>query len=788
MYEHYAFKVLTADGIQDMSNINVSYDPAYQKLSFHTLKIIRNGKEINKLKDIEIEVIRRESNLERSLYDGSLTAVINIPDVRVNDIIEYAYTTTGFNPANEGNFSATYYLQYTLPVNRIYAKIITPKASSLQYKLLDDAPKPKKLATDTGIAYIWDLAAEESAVYDSNTPNWYSKQKRISVSTFKNWKDVNQLMLSIFNKVPKTLGVTDGITDPKASLEENIINAIQFVQDDVRYLGFESGINAFQPHAPKEVLQRRYGDCKDKSLLLVTLLQQMGVTAYPFLVNTYSSKNFEQLLPSHTLFNHCIAYFSLNGKEYFVDPTLNYQGGDLDHIAFPEYGAGLLVKEHEATLKTIPTTEPPTVTIEENITLDSINGSASFTIASVYTGSKADYMRSYLTSTTQENLNSEFLNYYSNLYPNITNVKDVVYEDNHRDNTNSLRITEHYKINPFWNTSEEEGLIYCETSPLILESQIDYASSTKRQMPYYTGTPFKFSQKTIVHLPESWIIKDSDYHQGDDNFTYDRAISYADRTLTISHDYELKKSVLPASEVTSFLKKHSDINDKIAYQLTYNDNTIATNTSASSFSWLSVLLALISLGTAIFFAIKLYKKYDPAPKGNQNLAIGGWLVLPAIGLTLSPIVLLFQIIGLDFFSGNTWEGLLSYEYPTSFYLVIIYGLEIIINMAYLVFVVVVLILFYQKRSNVPILISIVYILAFLVPLIDTLSIDLLIPDLYSSEENNSTYTTILRSFISACIWIPYFNISDRVKNTFTNTYKKEMPKVEEATESNLLHH
>jgi transglutaminase-like putative cysteine protease len=47
---------------------------------------------------------------------------------------------------------------------------------------------------------------------------------------------------------------------PEAYTEE----VIRFVQDEVRYLGFEEGLNAHMPHTPLDVYNQRFGDCKDK--------------------------------------------------------------------------------------------------------------------------------------------------------------------------------------------------------------------------------------------------------------------------------------------------------------------------------------------------------------------------------------------------------------------------------------------------------------------------------------------------------------------------------------------
>jgi hypothetical protein len=81
-YFRYAYKVLTSEGIQSMSDLSVEYDPAYQTLSFHNARVHRNGKIINQL-PASIKTIQREERMDRYLYDGSLTAILNLTDIRV---------------------------------------------------------------------------------------------------------------------------------------------------------------------------------------------------------------------------------------------------------------------------------------------------------------------------------------------------------------------------------------------------------------------------------------------------------------------------------------------------------------------------------------------------------------------------------------------------------------------------------------------------------------------------------------------------------------------------------
>src|SRR5688572_20489195 len=76
-FQHFAYKVLTNEGLQQMSDLSVDFNPAYQNLSFHSIKIFRKNEVIDNLKSAEIKTIQREESMDRFLYDGYKTAIIN---------------------------------------------------------------------------------------------------------------------------------------------------------------------------------------------------------------------------------------------------------------------------------------------------------------------------------------------------------------------------------------------------------------------------------------------------------------------------------------------------------------------------------------------------------------------------------------------------------------------------------------------------------------------------------------------------------------------------------------
>ena len=122
--------------------------------------------------------------------------------------------------------------------------------------------------------------------------------------------------------------LTGGLEEPRARLEA----LLAFARRQVRYVAVEVGEGGFRPSPPGEVLERRWGDCKDKSLLLVDLLAAAGIPAHPTLVLSSRRSRIDAGFPSPWHFNHMIVAVEAAavapaegdpsaGGFLFVDPT-----------------------------------------------------------------------------------------------------------------------------------------------------------------------------------------------------------------------------------------------------------------------------------------------------------------------------------------------------------------------------------------------------------------------------------------------------------------------------------
>jgi len=138
--------------------------------------------------------------------------------------------------------------------------------------------------------------------------------------------------------------------------------------------------------------------------------------------------------------------------------------------------------------------------------------------------------------------------------------------------------------------------------------------------------------------------------------------------------------------------------------------------------------------------------------------IRGWLILPAIGLVVSPVLLVIVII-------QQILTLLDHGQYRQLDILFFLGFDILSKVVLLVLVCVVAYLFFKRRSGAPTT-FILYLLAYLgfagVELLwgmIAFGADTLVPLLRS--------TNIIGIAIACAIWIPYFRLSRQVKRTFT---------------------
>lgn len=571
LYRHLAEKVVNQSGLQSVSNISVNYDPSYETLKWHNLAIIRNGKIIDRKADAKVETLRREKELENSIYNGRLTANIILADLRVGDIVDYSYTVIGQNPIYAGHFADAEYLEWAVPVGKLHFLLDWGKPQKLHFK----AVKTDALLTTTQInnrtRYEYDLNNVSPKKTNSQMPSWYDPYGRFYFSDIETWRDVIEWAIPLYETSIKTSPaikkVVDDIRAKGGSPSHQAALALHYVQDNIRYLGVEMGKNSHQPSLATDTLNRRYGDCKDKTVLLVTILHELGITASPALVNTDVRQELIEEIPSINAFDHVIVHTKINGVTYWIDPTREYQKGDMEVLFQADYGYGLVVDKSNDKLIEMKVPRISTERIVESFDISGgLDEPVAYSVNSYYTGYESEIQRSNFLGSNVSEKSDQYLNFYKSYYDHIHMHKNISFEDN--PITSVFHVIEEYRIQPFWTTDKNK-----KSTTSFYASGISTALTKPEEIvrvaPYYVR---QREIKEIINVKlddANWAFTDSRFEEKNPFFVFNSVVLFDKEKaqLNLEYYYKTLSNSIAAEDIPAYMAARKKVMDQVEYAI-----------------------------------------------------------------------------------------------------------------------------------------------------------------------------------------------------------------------------
>lgn len=255
-------------------------------------------------------------------FNDDREIVIVFPQVEVGDQTCYTATENHHLPVFKGHYTFT--------------AIVSPWGSIEDLQIQLDLPADYRYATRGGMAPAhtvtplgngqtrYAFAHRQTEQWqdepEANLPDDYAPS--LWVSNYPDWSTLARVYRSDFqDKTTLTPAlrklaerITSGLTDPHAKA----IALFRWVQQNIRYVSISLGRGGVVPHSASEVLEHRYGDCKDHSMLMEALLQAVGIESTPVLISSYNEYE-KPPLPVDSAFNHMITY--IPSLDLYLDAT-----------------------------------------------------------------------------------------------------------------------------------------------------------------------------------------------------------------------------------------------------------------------------------------------------------------------------------------------------------------------------------------------------------------------------------------------------------------------------------
>ncbi len=338
-------RVLDAKGAREYDVVRFPYAPGDQELRV-----------------LAAEVLKADGSLERARTGrGGRAGGLDLPALAPGDVVDLAWRVDDLRPTFFGRYFGMDHAltpDLSLPVAESEIVLLVPPELPLRLHARNWPAGAPGLAerplADGGRELRWRLTGLAPARLESLMPHGEEIVPAVQASSYASWEEFGawwwNLIAPGITSSPEMREKVAELVAGRAEPLERVRAIYEFVANDVRYNAWEFGVHGYQPYSAPVIFSRKFGDCKDKAILLRAMLAEIGVEAYPVLIKRAGTAEWQGRRPAedHTLvmvshFNHCIAYLPAQPgvPEMWLDGTARLH--PLETLPYDDRGAEVLV-------------------------------------------------------------------------------------------------------------------------------------------------------------------------------------------------------------------------------------------------------------------------------------------------------------------------------------------------------------------------------------------------------------------------------------------------------------
>jgi hypothetical protein len=265
------------------------------------------------------------------------SGIVVFQHVEPGDIVLLNYQVSGYRQGKlHGEFWDHHIFHFNDPCLASSYEIYYPPDLDFDYRLNNAEgyagvdTLPVRSTAGYGVKKLsWRLSNLPAVKPEPFSPDFRDFLPWLDVSSISSWNTIASWYHDIASEQAE---VTRAIREKAAELteglssdEEKIKSILSFVSNDIPYDPVPFFNSAYLPRKAEDVLDNRYGDCKDKACLMIALLNACGIDGGRFALTRTREEGSSGFLPSPR-FSHVIVLHEHNdGTVAWYDPTLKYQ-------------------------------------------------------------------------------------------------------------------------------------------------------------------------------------------------------------------------------------------------------------------------------------------------------------------------------------------------------------------------------------------------------------------------------------------------------------------------------
>ncbi|HTL58837.1 MAG TPA: DUF3857 domain-containing protein [Candidatus Limnocylindrales bacterium] len=328
-------KVLTEKGKRNNRTLALSFMLPYFTVEVVKLEIIKPE---GTATTVDIAANSKEmiddSQMAMNIYDPNTKILqVNIPQLEVGDVVHSITRTTTHRSIIPGEFAEYNVLESPAYIRHTLYEVYSPVDKPLKrVALRDEIPGTVVHTTETEagetgtIVHRWEVNNVSRMFEEPSMPAYEQVLQRLLVGTTPDWQAVAKWYWELSQPhleatTPEMKQTVDELISGAHTDIDKIKAIFYHVSKKIRYMGLtpEKDRPGFEPHDVRLTFEKKYGVCRDKAALLVSLLRSAGLKAYPVLINVGAKKDAEVAEP---FFNHAIVGVDLKDRDYvLMDPT-----------------------------------------------------------------------------------------------------------------------------------------------------------------------------------------------------------------------------------------------------------------------------------------------------------------------------------------------------------------------------------------------------------------------------------------------------------------------------------
>ncbi len=496
MYRKAAIAINNSESVKRFKFLPMYYLPNNERVTNSYVRIIKKSGEIEEITDYRDRYYRSKSN---GAFTNYSVRGYYLPNLEKGDIIEYSYYLKNNNIYEDPFYAAVYNLNSFMPVKRATFTFLTDN-KKLNFNL---SPKTK-----TNNQYFFEFKDLREVKREPSSTGYSSNYNFLSVSSLSSWQElINWYKGLLYKQDILSQSVKDELhkgVDSLKTLEDKIKWVHHYLFEHTHYVGIELGLNAYKPYSATEVLERKYGDCKDKANLFNALLKEVGIKSEIVLLRTNTLGQINTQIPVNPkYFNHAISYIpKLN---IFVDLTAEKNG--LFDLPFTDQEAtGIIIKDNEQLIQ-LPSLESKEII---NLTATKNKNNLEAKIIFIFKDSLASTLRYGLENKElRKNYLQRLLKSIFNSF-NINTFKIKDFDDINKDLTIEINLV----IKDFFNNKRLYNSIFIKNS-------LDNQGLLNKRTESYKKLKLSIEENiNIKGLNIKQVYKKKNFNIKNNNFSY----------------------------------------------------------------------------------------------------------------------------------------------------------------------------------------------------------------------------------------------------------------------------